>query len=65
MIQNLKSEFKVMIKEYEWMDPTSKRAVSEKVDSLTIKIGYPDFILNDTHLTEYYSPVNEMYFLII
>jgi predicted metalloendopeptidase len=58
MILNIKSEFKIMIKDYDWMDAVSKRAVSEKVDSLTIKIGYPDFLLNDTHLSELHAPVS-------
>lgn len=31
MIENIKTEFKIMLTEYDWMDPDSKKAASEKV----------------------------------
>jgi len=31
MIENIKSEFKIMLTEYDWMDPNSKREAAEKV----------------------------------
>uniref|UniRef100_A0A665X4R2 Phosphate regulating endopeptidase homolog, X-linked n=1 Tax=Echeneis naucrates TaxID=173247 RepID=A0A665X4R2_ECHNA len=39
-------------KENDWMDqPTKKRAV-EKAHAVLAKVGYPEFILNDTYLNE-------------
>lgn len=32
MIENVKTEFKIMLTEYDWMDPDSKRAAAEKVN---------------------------------
>jgi predicted metalloendopeptidase len=63
MILNIKSEFKIMIKEYDWMDAVSKRAVSDKVESIVIKIAYPEFLLNDTYLARMHAPVSFAYFL--
>jgi predicted metalloendopeptidase len=57
MIQNIRAEFKIMIKEYEWMDEFSKKAVQDKVNTLMIKIGYPDRILDNDYLTNYYLNV--------
>lgn len=31
MIENIKNEFKVMLTEYDWMDPNSKKSAAEKV----------------------------------
>ena len=57
MIQNIRNEFKLMVKEYDWVDEKSKKAINEKIDSLYIKIGYPDEILDDNYLKSYYSEV--------
>lgn len=31
MVNNLKEEFKIMLNEYDWMDPISKQSALEKV----------------------------------
>lgn len=36
MIENIKNEFKIMLNEYDWMDPVSKRAAAEKVTLILI-----------------------------
>uniref|UniRef100_A0A8D3CZ18 Phosphate regulating endopeptidase homolog, X-linked n=1 Tax=Scophthalmus maximus TaxID=52904 RepID=A0A8D3CZ18_SCOMX len=42
----------ILEKENDWMDqPTKKRAV-EKAHAVLAKVGYPEFILNDTYLSE-------------
>ena len=58
MIQNIRNEFKFLLRENDWMDSHSNKAVQEKADAIFIKIGYPDYILDDAYLTEHYSRVN-------
>uniref|UniRef100_A0A8C4I591 Phosphate regulating endopeptidase homolog, X-linked n=1 Tax=Dicentrarchus labrax TaxID=13489 RepID=A0A8C4I591_DICLA len=42
----------ILEKENDWMDqPTKKRAI-EKAHAVLAKVGYPEFILNDTYLNE-------------
>jgi predicted metalloendopeptidase len=58
MVNNLLSEFKLILNENEWMEDESKRRAIEKVHSIDTKIGYSDQILNDTYLDILYENVN-------
>lgn len=49
-----------MLKEYEWMDNISRKAAIEKVDTLDLKVGYPDFIFNNTYIEEMYKEVSSL-----
>ena len=60
MINNIQKEFKIMLKEYEWMDNISRKAAIEKVDTLDLKVGYPDFIFNNTYIEEMYKEVSSL-----
>ncbi|XP_042254880.1 phosphate-regulating neutral endopeptidase PHEX [Thunnus maccoyii] len=53
LIQGVRWAFIDMLKkENDWMDePTKKRAI-EKAHAVLAKVGYPEFILNDTYLNE-------------
>ncbi|MBC7525301.1 MAG: M13 family metallopeptidase [Flavobacterium sp.] len=42
MIQNLILAYKARISNLTWMSPETKKSAYEKLDKLTIKIGYPD-----------------------
>ncbi|CAF0711916.1 unnamed protein product [Brachionus calyciflorus] len=55
MIKNIQNEFKIMLNEYDWMDRVSRKAALEKADSIDIKVGFPEFIFNDTYLIEMYQ----------
>lgn len=55
MIINLRNEFKRMLNEYDWIDAESRKSVSEKIDSLYVKIGYHDAILDDSYLNRVYE----------
>ena len=57
MIKNIREEFKLMVKELDWMDDKSKEAVLEKAVEIKEKIGYPDFTYNDTYLNDMYKNV--------
>ena len=58
MIENIRSEFKQILKELDWMDDASKRAAEEKADFIDTKIGYPDYTFNDTYMNEIYKEVD-------
>ena len=57
MVANIQNEFKIILKEVDWMDKKSKENALEKADAIDIKIGYPEWILNDTELNDYYKNV--------
>ncbi|GCB81119.1 hypothetical protein scyTo_0022461, partial [Scyliorhinus torazame] len=44
-------------KENDWMDVETKSKAKEKAHGVLAKIGYPDFILNDTILNHYFQNV--------
>jgi predicted metalloendopeptidase len=58
MILNIQNEFKLNLKKVDWMDAESKKAALDKLDLIDIKIGYPEFTYNDTHLDSLYKDVN-------
>jgi predicted metalloendopeptidase len=57
MTDNLISEFKLILKESDWMDQESKNKALEKVDHMDRKIGYSDDIFNETYLESFYKNV--------
>jgi putative endopeptidase len=42
MVKNLQAELRERIKNLDWMSPETKLKALEKLDKMTIKIGYPD-----------------------
>jgi putative endopeptidase len=42
MVNNLMAALKDRISQLEWMSPATKQAAMKKVNSITVKIGYPD-----------------------
>ncbi|CAF0711924.1 unnamed protein product [Brachionus calyciflorus] len=55
MILNIQNEFKEMLNELDWMDEKSKQIAIEKANSIDIKIGFPEFLYNDTFMVELYE----------
>ncbi|XP_050792490.1 phosphate-regulating neutral endopeptidase PHEX [Gopherus flavomarginatus] len=39
-------------KENDWMDARTKRKANEKAKAVLAKVGYPEFIMNDTYINE-------------
>ncbi|XP_069060840.1 phosphate-regulating neutral endopeptidase PHEX [Pleurodeles waltl] len=39
-------------KDNDWMDETTKRKAKEKANAVLAKVGYPEFIMNDTYVNE-------------
>ena len=62
MIENIRSEFKQMVTELDWMDGKSKKAANEKADFIDVKIGYPDYTFNNTYLNDLYTKVRQYFF---
>jgi membrane metallo-endopeptidase-like protein 1 len=58
MILNIQNEFKLNLKKVDWMDAESKKAALDKLDLIDIKIGYPEFTYNDTHMDNLYKDVS-------
>jgi neprilysin len=55
MVQNIKSEFKEILKNIAWMDDATKAAANTKADKMGEQIGFADELLNDAKITEYYD----------
>ncbi|XP_064642722.1 membrane metallo-endopeptidase-like 1 isoform X4 [Lineus longissimus] len=55
MIHNIRKAFNDFLTVNTWMDNVTKRAAKEKADAISEKIGYPEFILNNTALDEKYE----------
>lgn len=57
MVGNIRAEFKQIIKTIDWMDDTTRQSALEKVDAMTTHIAYPDELLDDRKLQEFYGNV--------
>lgn len=51
------NSFRNLLDETTWIDTETKRLAAEKVDAMTLRIGYPDFILNLDELNDRYKDV--------
>ncbi|CEF59626.1 Phosphate-regulating neutral endopeptidase [Strongyloides ratti] len=54
-ITNIKTGFQSMIDQLEWMDDNSKAGAYKKILNLQVNLAFPDFILNDNSLNNYYQ----------
>ncbi|XP_071109862.1 neprilysin-like isoform X2 [Haliotis cracherodii] len=57
MIHNIRYSFYHVLEAADWMDETTRVVAREKADAIAEKIGYPEFILNDTALDLEYVDV--------
>ncbi|KAL3861161.1 hypothetical protein ACJMK2_007226, partial [Sinanodonta woodiana] len=57
MIHDIRAAFNELLEEVDWMDHTTRVVAREKADAIAEKIGYPQYILNDTVLEEEYKHV--------
>lgn len=61
MTREIQRSFIELLDKTNWIDDETKRLASEKVNAMSLRIGYPDFILQSHLLNERYKDV--MYFL--
>ncbi|XP_066245924.1 neprilysin-4-like [Euwallacea similis] len=56
--QALIASFKDILKESTWIDPHTKTYARMKIENMDLKIGFPDFVLNETELSMRYYDVD-------
>lgn len=57
MTREIQQSFEELLKLTDWIDEQTKKLAAHKVDAMMLRIGYPDFILNDKELNERYKEV--------
>lgn len=55
MVKELQTSFREILSETDWIDNSTRRLAVKKLESMSLKIGYPDFILNRNKLDEKYA----------
>ena len=58
MIHDIREAFNDLLEENEWMDTETRHVAEDKANSMTERIGYPEYITNDTRLQEEYQNVS-------
>ena len=58
MIHNIRSAFNDLLEEVDWMDDRTRAVAREKAAAIAEKIGYPEYIVNDTALNMDYEGVS-------
>lgn len=65
MTQEMQEAFRMLVSHSAWLDEGTKALAGEKVGAMTLRIGYPDFILAWSELDARYDALNisrEAYF---
>lgn len=55
IVQSIKKEFEESLRNVSWMDEKTMAAALIKINDMATHIGYPEELLNDTLLSEYYK----------
>lgn len=58
MVEQIRKEFKEVLKQNTWMDVKTKMAANNKVDAIISHIGYPDELYDDKKLDEYHKAID-------
>lgn len=61
MTREIQRSFRELLDKTSWIDDETKRLASEKVNAMSLRIGYPDFILQSHLLNERYKDVMYLY----
>ena len=59
MVEYLRSAFADIIAGTEWMDETSRAAALEKLEKIDSYMAYPDWLLDDAEVNDYYGGVTK------
>lgn len=57
MVSDIRSEFYEILKKVEWMDEITRKNALEKAAAMTTHIAYPDELLDDKKLEDFYANV--------
>lgn len=55
MVGHIQEAFREIIKTRDWMDETTKSAALAKLEKMSVNIAYPNELLDDNVITEYYK----------
>ncbi|XP_062561587.1 neprilysin-2 isoform X3 [Armigeres subalbatus] len=55
MVDGIKSVFVDILKKVDWMDEITRKSALDKVDSMVTHIGYPDELMDDNKIADYYK----------
>jgi len=64
MTQEIQRSFRELLNKTTWIDDETKYLATEKVNAMSLKIGYPDFILQPYLLNERYKDVIKCFYTI-
>ena len=59
MIHDIREAFNELLEENDWMDTETRKVAEDKANSMTERIGYPEYITNDTRLEDEYRNVRK------
>ena len=55
VLREVKSAFTDILRKSMWMDSSTRKKAEEKADKITNMVGFPDYIMNNTRLTDKYK----------
>ena len=58
MIHEIRYAFNELLEENQWMDAETRLVAEDKANSMNERIGYPEYITNNTRLEEEYDKVS-------
>ena len=61
MTHDITQSFRETLNDTEWIDEDTRRLALHKVDSMQLRIGYPDFVLDTEALNERYADVSQIW----
>lgn len=59
MVADIRKEFVDILKNVDWMDEKTRQNALEKAQSMSTHIAYPDELLDNKKLEEFFDGVNE------
>ncbi|CAG2172348.1 unnamed protein product [Oppiella nova] len=60
LVNDVKKAYYELIEEYDWLDENIKNKYLTKLNATTFNVGYPDWILNNTDLDNYYKLIQRV-----
>ena len=58
MMEGIREEFEEILKTVPWMDEKTREAAQSKMGKMIYNIGYPDELMDDKKLIEFYNKLN-------
>lgn len=61
MVADIRNEFKKILGTVDWMDDETRKSALEKADAMVTHIAYPDELLDNAKLEEFYNNVSYIF----